>query len=183
MENYNNQMKVLAEKLRHMILNFLGMNSEEEKKWVSSKNQFGVIQLNYYPCCPEPDRAMGLAPHTDSSFFTIIHQTQTNGLQIFKECLGWVPINPDPNTLVVIIGDILHIMSNARFHCALHRAIVNNTKERYSMAYFYAPPPDYVISPLVFNSDVPCFHALTVKNYINIKAKNFGGALSLITTT
>ncbi|XP_019457782.1 PREDICTED: gibberellin 3-beta-dioxygenase 1-like [Lupinus angustifolius] len=183
MQNYQNQMKVLAEKLTHMILNFMGMNSEEEKKWVGSKNQFEAIQLNYYPCCPEPDRAMGLAPHTDTSFLTILHQTQTNGLQIFQKCLGWVPINPDPNTLVVNIGDILHILSNARFHCALHRAIVNNTNERYSVAYFYGPQADYVISPLVLNSDVPCFRALTVKDYLSIKAKNFKGALSLITTT
>ncbi|KAE9586466.1 hypothetical protein Lal_00044707 [Lupinus albus] len=188
MKNYQNQMKVLAEKLTHMILNFLGMNNssskEENKKWVGSINNIGVIQLNFYPCCPEPNRAMGLAPHTDTSFLTILHQTLTNGLQIFKDGSGWVPINPDPNTLVVNIGDILHIMSNARFHCALHRVIVNKTKQRYSMAYFYGPPIDYVISPLVINSlIVPRFHALSVKDYINIKAKNLGGALSLITIT
>ncbi|XP_027332928.1 gibberellin 3-beta-dioxygenase 1-like [Abrus precatorius] len=178
MENYQKQMKALAEKLTHMIFNSLEI-SEEQKRWVGSTNLCEAVQLNFYPCCPEPDRAMGLAPHTDTSFLTILHQSQTNGLQIFKEGAGWVPVHPHPNTLVVNTGDILHILSNSRFRCALHRVTVNSTKHRYSMAYFYSPPLDYVVSPLVVNS-IPHFRTLTVKEYIGIKAKNLGGALSLI---
>ncbi|XP_061359583.1 gibberellin 3-beta-dioxygenase 1-like [Gastrolobium bilobum] len=180
MENYQKQLKMLAEKLTHMIFNLLGI-SDEEKKWIGSTNHCGAVQLNFYPCCPEPNRAMGLAPHTDTSLLTILHQSQTSGLQIFKEGVGWVPVHPDPNALVVNTGDIMHIISNSRFRCALHRVTVNNTKQRYSVAYFYGPPVDYVVSPLVLNS-VPRFRALTVKEYISIKAKNLGGALSLIST-
>lgn len=183
MENYQKQMKLLAEKLTHMIFNLLGINSSEEKsKWVSSTNHSGAVQLNFYPSCPEPNRAMGLAPHTDTSFITILHQSQTSGLQIFKEGSGWVTVQPDPNTLVINTGDILHIMSNARFRCALHRATVNSTKQRYSVAYFYGPPVDYVVSPSVLLNSVPRFRDLTVKEYISIKTKNLGGALSLIST-
>lgn len=184
MENYQKQMKLLSEKLTHMIFNLLGINSEEENKWVGSTNtnHSGAVQLNFYPSCPEPNRAMGLAPHTDTSFITILHQSQTSGLQIFKEGSGWATVQPDPNTLVVNTGDILHIMSNARFRCALHRVTVNSTKQRYSVAYFYGPPLDYVVSPSVLFNSVARFRALTVKEYISIKAKNLGGALSLIST-
>lgn len=178
MENYQKQMKALAEKLTHMILNLLGV-SEDDKKWIGSSNHVGALQLNFYPCCPEPNQAMGLAPHTDTSFLTIINQSQTNGLQIFKEGIGWVPVRPLLDTLIVHTGDILHILSNARFHCALHRVTVNGARHRYSTAYFYGPPLDHVVSPLVLNS-VACFRALTVKEYIGIKEKNLRGALSLI---
>lgn len=180
MENYQKQMKMLAEKLTHMMLRLLGI-CEDEKGWVGSRNLCEAVQLNFYPCCPEPNRAMGLAPHTDTSLLTILHQSQTNGLQIFKEGAGWVPVHPHPNTLVVHTGDILHILSNSRFHCALHRVMVNSERQRYSVAYFYGPPLDYVLSPLLLSS-FPRFRSLSVKEYIAIKAKNLGQALSLITT-
>ncbi|KAJ1420185.1 Oxoglutarate/iron-dependent dioxygenase [Sesbania bispinosa] len=182
MEKYQKQMRALSEQLTKMMLNLLDI-SEEELKSVVSSNMCGALQLNFYPKCPEPKRAMGLAPHTDTSLFTILHQSQTTGLQIFNEqgIKRWVPVHPNPNLLVVNIGDIFHIISNARFRCALHRVTVNKTKKRYSVAYFYCPPVDYVVSPLDLNS-VARFRAVTVKEYIGIKAKNFGQALSLIST-
>lgn len=179
MNNYQKQMKALAEKLTHMIFNLLGNISEEQKRWIGSTNLCEAVQLNFYPCCPEPNRAMGLAPHTDTSLLTILHQSQTNGLQIFQEGAGWVPVHPHPGTLFVHTGDILHILSNSRFRCALHRVMVNSMRQRYSAAYFYAPPMDHVVSPLVLDS-LPRFRSLTVKEYIGIKAKNLRGALSLI---
>ncbi|KAG4933966.1 hypothetical protein GYH30_047925 [Glycine max] len=181
MDNYQKQMKALADKLAHMIFNLLGDISEEQKRWIngSTNNLCEAVQLNFYPRCPEPNRAMGLAPHTDTSLLTILHQSQTNGLQIFKEGAGWVPVHPHPSSLVVHTGDILHILSNSRFRCALHRVMVNSARERYSVAYFYGPPVDHVVSPLVLDS-LPRFRSLTVKEYIGIKAKNLRGALSLI---
>jgi gibberellin 3-beta-dioxygenase len=181
MESYQKQMKTLAEKLTNIIFNILGI-SKEQNKWVGSNNHCGAIQLNFYPCCPDPKKAMGLAPHTDTSLFTILHQSQTTGLQIFKEGVGYVPVDPHPNTLVVNTGDILHILSNSRFRCSLHRVVVNEIKDRYSVAYFYGPPIDYLVSPIVGDNSLPHFRALTVKDYIGIKASNLGGALSLIST-
>ena len=160
-------MKVLAERLTQMMFSLMDI-SEEKTKWVGASNISGAVQLNFYPSCPEPNRAMGLAPHTDTSLFTILHQSQITGLQIFKEGKGWVPVHPHPNTLVVHTGDLLHIISNARFRCALHRVTVNRTWERYSVAYFYSPPMDYVVSPLVHS--VARFRDVTVKEYIGINS-------------
>ncbi|KAI5393874.1 gibberellin 3-beta-dioxygenase 1-like [Lathyrus oleraceus] len=181
MEDYQKQMKTLAEKITNIIFNILGI-SKEQNKWVGSNNHCEALQLNFYPCCPDPKKAMGLAPHTDTSLFTILHQSQTSGLQIFKEGVGYVTVDPHPNTLVVNTGDILHILSNSRFRCSLHRAVVNDVKDRYSVAYFYGPPVDYLVSPLVVDGSLPRFRSLSVKDYIGIKAKNLGGALSLIST-
>lgn len=188
MENYEKQMKVLAGRLTCIIFDLLKI-SEEKRKWIGSTSITGVVQLNFYPNCPEPNRAMGLAPHTDTSLFTILHQSQITGLQIFKEGKGWVPVQPHHNALVVNTGDLLHIISNARFRCALHRVTVNRTRKRYSVAYFYSPPLDYVVSPFVdrdddddVNNSVARFSDVTVKEYFGIKAKNFGEALSLIST-
>nr|AFK49394.1 unknown [Lotus japonicus] len=190
MENYQKQMKVLAEQLTRMMLNFLDIsNGENKSQWDigSSSNMCGVVQPNFYPPCPDPTRAMGLAPHTDTSLFTILHQTQTaTGLQVFNEgTKAWVPVHPHRNLLVVNTGDLFHIMSNARFRCALHRVTTNKTVQRYSVAYFHCPPSDYVVFPLVggVNNSVARFRGVTVKEYVGIKSKNFGEALSLISTS
>lgn len=94
--------------------------------------------------------------------------------------MGWVPVHPDPRALVVNVGDLLHIISNARFPCVLHRVTVDRVQHRYSVAYFYGPPLDYVLlSPL---AEQARFRGVTVKEYIGIKANNLGKALSLIST-
>ena len=74
-------MKNLAEKLMWLMLKSLGI-TEEDINWSSLGG--AAIQLNSYPVCPDPDRAMGLAEHTDSSLLTILYQNNTTGLQIFR---------------------------------------------------------------------------------------------------
>ncbi|KAK9118314.1 hypothetical protein Scep_016407 [Stephania cephalantha] len=122
---------------------------------------------------------MGMAPHTDSSLFTILHGTQPfAGLQVLKDGIGWVPVPPVSGALVVNIGDILHILSNGRFHSVLHRVVVNRTHHRYSVAFFYMPPLDSKISPL--SLDPPRYPSITRKDYLDLKAKHFNDTLSLI---
>lgn len=185
MLNYQEQMRNLAEKLTNMLLKLSGL-TQEEMKWVGSNSSSRAFQLNSYPLCPDPDRAMGLAPHTDTSLLTILHQTQYSpdgGLQVVKPGsrggMGWVPMRPHPGALDVHAGDLLHIISNAKFPSLLHRVTVNRTRQRYSFAYFYGPPKDFPISPL--SHEHPRFRALTVKEYVAIKGKDPKIALSSVT--
>ncbi|GAV74837.1 2OG-FeII_Oxy domain-containing protein/DIOX_N domain-containing protein [Cephalotus follicularis] len=182
MDDYQKQMKMLAEKVISLIMRSLEIHEEMIRIWPEPAGT--ALQLNSYPSCPDPNRVMGLAPHTDSLLLTILHQSATTtGLQIFKEEVGWVLVYPIHGALVVNVGDLLHILSNARFPSVLHRAIVSQSKHRLSVAYFYGPPPDFNVTPLVkcLNSDqMTGFLSVTVKEYISIKAKNLEKALSLI---
>ncbi|CAJ1973761.1 unnamed protein product [Sphenostylis stenocarpa] len=180
MENYEKEMKVLAERLTEMLFDMLKI-PEEKRKWVVTSDISEVLQLNFFPSCPEPDRAMGLAPHTDTSILTIV-QSPSTGLQLFKEGKGWINVHPHPNSLIVHLGDLLHIISNGRFCSPLHRVTLNETRKRYSIAYFYTPPVDYVLSPSLSgdNSPVALFRDVTVKEYHEIRAQKFGNSLSLV---
>lgn len=182
MENYEKQIRSIAERLTGMVFDLLEI-SEEKRKWIGASDVSAALQLNFYPKCPEPSRAMGLAPHTDTSVFTIL-QAKSSGLQIFKEGKGWIPVHPLPNALIVHTGDFLHIMSNARFTTPLHRVMPNEDKERYSMAFFYSPPTDYVLSPSVaMDPDSAVrFRDVTVKEYIGIKVEKFSDSLAFIST-
>ncbi|KAK1362998.1 Gibberellin 3-beta-dioxygenase 1 [Heracleum sosnowskyi] len=142
-----------------------------------------VIQLNSYPVCPDPDRAMGLAAHTDSSLLTILHQNKTSGLQIFKKGTGWLTVQPQTGVLVVNIGDLMHILSNGLYPTVLHRALVNGKQQRISVAYIYGPPANVHISPLpklVDHYHLCLYRPVTWSEYLELKSKHFRDTLSVI---
>lgn len=147
-----------------------------------------VIQLNSYPACPDPDRAMGLAEHTDSSLFTVLYQGSVRGLQLLHgnhptRRARWVTVPPLPGALVVNVGDLSHILSNGRFQSVTHRAIVNRTQTRISVAYFYGPPAHFKISPiekLIGPQQGPAYRAVTWPEYLTLKRRLYNQALASI---
>ncbi|KAJ4915884.1 Gibberellin 3-beta-dioxygenase 1 [Raphanus sativus] len=185
-EEYEEQMQTLASKLMWLSLTSLGV-SEEDIKWATANPDLNwaqsALQLNHYPVCPEPDRAMGLAAHTDSTLLTILHQNNTAGLQVFRDDLGWVTVPPVPGSLVVNVGDLFHILSNGLFKSVLHRARVNQTRSRFSVAFLWGPQSDIKISPvpkLVSPVESPLYRSVTWTEYLRTKATHFNEALSMI---
>ncbi|KAL0699525.1 hypothetical protein Bca4012_055647 [Brassica carinata] len=185
-EQYEEQMQKLASKLMWLSLKSLGV-SEEDIKWATVSSDLNwaqsALQLNHYPVCPEPDRAMGLAPHTDSTLLTILYQNNTAGLQVFRDDLGWVTVPPVPGSLVVNVGDLFHILSNGLFKSVIHRARVNQTRSRLSVAFLWGPRSDTKISPvpkLVSPDESPLYRSVTWTEYLRTKATHFNKALSMI---
>ncbi|XAR69338.1 Gibberellin 3-beta-dioxygenase [Bertholletia excelsa] len=181
MDDYQKHMRSLANRLFLIILKSLNISEEEAVSQAATVHGSGssALQLNSYPSCPDPTRAIGLAPHTDSLLLTILHQSRTTGLQFFKEGFGWVPVSPVPGALTVNVGDLLHILSNGLFPSVYHRAVVNRVSHRISAAYFYGLPADSTVGPLG-GAPFPCYRSLKVKEYVSIKAKHLNRALSMI---
>lgn len=184
---YDEAMKKLAGKLMWLMLDSLGITMEDIE-WAGSKAQFdekacAAMQLNSYPSCPDPDHAMGLAPHTDSTFLTILSQNDISGLQVQREGSGWVTVPPLHGGLVVNVGDLFHILSNGLYTSVLHRVLVNRTRQRFSVAYLYGPPSNVEICPhekLVGPTQPPLYRSVTWNEYLGTKAKHFNKALSSV---
>ncbi|XP_059642971.1 gibberellin 3-beta-dioxygenase 1-like [Cornus florida] len=180
-EEYKKEMKQLTGRLIWLMLGPLGI-TKEDIEW-AGKGGESALQLNSYPVCPDPDHAMGLAEHTDSTLFTILHQNNTSGLQVLQEETGWVTVPPLPSTLVVNIGDLLHILSNGLYHSVLHRAMVNRNQHRFSVAYLSGPPAGTLISPLsklVDKSHPPLYRPVSWSEYLSAKKEHFNNTLSTI---
>ncbi|KAK6248476.1 hypothetical protein QUC31_020041 [Theobroma cacao] len=189
MEQFQEEMKALSEKMVAIMLSSLGLTHEEDVKWFEPMKEgcdqsTCVLQLNSYPVCPDPGRAMGLAPHTDSSVLTLLYQGNISGLQVQRDdAAGWMPVEPVEGALVVNVGDLMHIVSNGRFKSVLHRALVNNEHHRVSTAYFYGPPRDAKVSPLrklIDRDHPPLYRPVTWKDYLEAKSKHFSKALESI---
>ncbi|KAJ4837585.1 hypothetical protein Tsubulata_009691 [Turnera subulata] len=186
MDEYQKQLKALTERIIGLLFKSLGL-TQDDVKWLKPKNgsitSQAVLQLNSYPVCPDPGHAMGLAPHTDTTLLTLLYQSNTSGLEVLDDSNGWVTVQPLPGALVVNIGDLMHIISNGRFKSVLHKAVVNQTHHRISLAYFYGPPMDAKVSPamkLVDPDHPPLYRPVTWKGYLDAKKKDFYKALGSI---
>ncbi|KAI4295845.1 hypothetical protein L6164_035845 [Bauhinia variegata] len=102
------------------------------------------LRLNRYPPCPLPFEVHGLMPHTDSDFLTILHQDQVGGLQLVKDG-KWIAVKPNPDALIINIGDLFQAWSNGVYKSVEHRVVANPHVERFSTAYFFCPSQDTLI--------------------------------------
>lgn len=85
----------------------LKMDAKEMEEMFEDGRQ--SVRMAYYPPCPTPGQVMGLAPHSDASGITILHQVNgVDGLEIKKDGV-WIPARILPNALVVNVGDILEV--------------------------------------------------------------------------
>ncbi|XP_047330236.1 gibberellin 2-beta-dioxygenase 8-like [Impatiens glandulifera] len=107
----------------------------------------------YPPCAIS--KIIGLMPHTDSDFLTILHQDNIGGLQLVKDG-RWIAVKPNEDALIINIGDLLQAWSNDVYKSVKHRVLANRHKERFSMAYFFTPSKDSIIQscgePQVYRS-------------------------------
>ncbi|KAI3989763.1 hypothetical protein MKX01_040733 [Papaver californicum] len=100
-----------------------------------------LIVMNCYPPCPEPNLTLGMPPHSDYGFLTLLLQDDAQGLQIQHQD-RWVTIEPIPGAFVVNIGDHLEIFSNGRYKSVLHRVFVNSLRYGISVASLHSLPLD-----------------------------------------
>lgn len=105
-----------------------------------------MMVMNHFPPCPEPGLTLGMPPHSDYGFLTILLQDKVKGLQV-QHGGHWITIDPIVDSLFVNVGDHLEIFSNGRYKSVLHRVLVNRWKSRSSVASLHSLPFDSVVRP------------------------------------
>ncbi|KAL4352924.1 hypothetical protein GQ457_06G003040 [Hibiscus cannabinus] len=86
---------------------------------------------------PMPDQTnAGILPHTDKTFFSILHQGDIGGLMVKMKDGRWVDVPASPTSFVVMAGDALMIWSNDRIQSCYHQVIMKEKKRRYSLGIF-----------------------------------------------
>ncbi|KAF5944767.1 hypothetical protein HYC85_018844 [Camellia sinensis] len=145
LEVYTADLKHLAMKILDYMAKALKMKAEDMRELFEEGMQ--AVRMNYYPPCPQPELVVGLTPHSDAVGLTILLQlNEMEGLQIKKDGM-WAPVKPLSDAFVVNIGDILEIVTNGTYRSIEHRAVVNSSKERLSIATFYNPRLDREMGP------------------------------------
>jgi len=104
-----------AEKTRHLFLMLMEAIEEslgiiEGKDNIRRELEDGsqMMVFNFYPPCPQPDLTLGMPPHSDYGFLTLLLQDQVEGLQVhFQD--QWLTVQPINNAFVVNVGDHLEV--------------------------------------------------------------------------
>ena len=109
---------------------------------------FSSLRLTHYPAAQYTENQYGIAPHTDSSFITLLAQNSVPGLQIRRRDGTWIDAPVVENSFIVNTGDMLHRWSNGRFLSTPHRAFNLSPRPRYAIPYFFHPNPDTLIDCL-----------------------------------
>lgn len=116
---------------------------------------FWRLRLTHYP--PDEvsaDDEYGIAPHVDTTFFTLLLQ-DSPGLRIFSaELQRWINAPFIENAFVVNSGELLRQWSNDRFLSARHFAINDAARSRYSIPLFFNANSDYPMTCLPTCHDV-----------------------------
>lgn len=105
-----------------------------------------TLRLSHYPPTEYDDNQFGIAPHTDTSFLTILPQSNLEGLYIRPAGQGWMKAPRVPGSFVINSGDMCRRWTNDRFLSTEHFAVNPSPRQaRYAAPFFFAPNTDHVI--------------------------------------
>lgn len=172
---YCKRTREVAKDLLRGISEGLGLEAGHIEKTQNLEAGLQIFIGNLYPPCPQPELAMGIAPHSDHGFLTLLMENQIGGLQI-QHNGKWVKVNSIPNAFLVNTGDHMEILSNGKYKSVLHRATVNKKAKRISIAMAHGPSLDTVVSPapelVDGESNPPVYVGMKYKEYLELQQSN-----------
>jgi isopenicillin N synthase-like dioxygenase len=74
-------------------------------------------------------------------------QDDVGGLQVFRDGY-WHDVPSIPSAMVINTGDMMQVWSNDIYQAAIHRGLAMDTKDRYSLPFFFNPAATSRVSPL-----------------------------------
>ena len=140
MGDYAVEIQRVSMQLMDAILQGLGLEPLHLQEKLENGVQF--LALNNYPQFSHQGDKVGLAPHSDYGFLTILLQSSP-GLEVAPHDENtWKAVPVVPGALHVHIGDHLEVLSNGQIKSLVHRAILNPDEARISIASIHGLPID-----------------------------------------
>ena len=95
------------------------------------------LRMTHYPSVEgPPDDEFGIAPHTDTSFLTLLAPNEVPGLSIRTQSGQWISPPASAKAYLVNGGQLLQRWTNDFFLATPHRAVNRSGGERYALAFF-----------------------------------------------
>merc|ERR1711971_288154 len=105
------------------------------------------LRLSHYPPANPDTDQYGIAPHTDTSFLTLLAQDQ-EGLVVSSPSGRWTRVPNCPGLLVVNTGELLRQWANDCVSSTPHFVVNLSEQSRYSLPFFFNCSPTHVMSCL-----------------------------------
>ncbi len=135
-----------------IMLQALTIPLEVDREYFSRMTDKGssIVRLLHYPPVPEgvAPGAVRAAAHEDINLITLLVSASSGGLELLTRENEWLPIETDPDNIIVDSGDMIARITNEVIPATTHRVV--NPKgpniARYSMPFFMHPNPDAMLS-------------------------------------
>lgn len=122
----------MVRRLLEILFGNLGVKLDDSR--VESLIGLKMVNMNFYPACPNPELTVGVGRHSDMGTVTVLLQDGIGGLHVKVEedmFAGtkeeWIEIPPCPGALVINVGDALQV----RAHFEPHFTFLIGTKILY----------------------------------------------------
>ncbi|XP_050230348.1 2-oxoglutarate-dependent dioxygenase DAO-like [Mercurialis annua] len=104
------------------------------------------FRFNKYNFSSETVGCCGIQMHTDSAFLTILQiDENVSGLEVMDKSGAFIPVDHQPGTLLVNLGDVATAWSNGSLWNVKHRVQCKEATVRYSIASFLLGPKYSVV--------------------------------------
>ncbi len=137
------------------------------------------LRMSHYP--PQEvaaDNEFGLAPHTDTSFMTLLAPNKVPGLSIRGPSGTWIDAPVIDGAFLVNGGDMLRRWSNDRFLATPHRVVNRTGEERYAIPFFFDCAAEYEMHCLpscTGPDNPPKYEPITYVDYMTwFRKMNYG---------
>src|SRR6266853_6933794 len=133
--DYCDTMERLVQKMVRLYARALDLPAEYFDE-AFKEPQYKLRMTHYPPQAGTPDDEFGIAPHTDTSFLTLLAPNDVPGLSIRTQSGRWIGAPAIPDAFVVNGGQLLQRWTNDYFRATPHRAVNRSGGERYALAFF-----------------------------------------------
>jgi isopenicillin N synthase-like dioxygenase len=182
-ERYFDEVAALAHRLLPLYARALDLPADWFEPFFGDPS--ATLRLSHYPVVDHDQDQWGLAPHTDSSFMTLLPANDVPGLWIRPEGYDWIEPPALARSYLINSGDILRRWTNDRFLSTAHRVMNASGGDRYAMPFFYGPSDDAPIEAIatcVEPGEVPVHPPTTYGEYqrwfLNRNYASYTGAQS-----
>lgn len=147
-DRYYKEMERLTSQMMSLVALALGLDEGFFEDKID--RHITAMRINFYPAQEVPAAAGQLraGAHTDYGLLTILNGENTaGGLEVRTLQGEWIPVETEPGSFVVNIGDLLMRWTNDRWLSNLHRVAnpppdAGPSAQRISIAFFHHPNYD-----------------------------------------
>ncbi len=126
-----------GEEVLDMIALYLGLNEGYFNPKVRDGESL-LRAIHYPPITQDPGNALRAAAHEDINLITLLMGASAQGLELLDRQGQWRAVQPEPDQLVVNVGDMLQRLTNKRLISTTHR-VVNPPKDQWDQPRFSLP--------------------------------------------
>jgi len=124
-----------------------------------------TLRMSHYPPADPltAEEEWGLAPHTDTSFMTLLAQNRIPGLALRLPDGRWIDAPAPEGAFLVNGGGLLRLWTNDRFLATPHRVLNRSGAERYAIPFFMDAGRDVPVEAVAttVDADHPRRHPTT----------------------